>query len=90
MALETDNPPPAKKPKEPQPKDINPPFVEHDTTGGESYGTTEGVKESDEQFEQVLVPKKQASNVAEPKPGDVDTSDKDKVDKDKAHPKGKK
>ena len=67
MALETNHPKPAKAPKEPQAKD-NPPNTEHDTTGGDSYGTTEGVKESNTQFEQVEVPKKEASNVDEDEP----------------------
>lgn len=62
MALETNNPKPA-PPKEPQPKDKLP--EEHDTTSGPTYGTTEGVKESETQFEQVEVPKKPASNVDE-------------------------
>lgn len=62
MALETNYPKP-KAPKEPQAKDKLP--EEHDTTSGDSYGTTEGVKETQEQFEQVLVPKKDASNVTD-------------------------
>ena len=85
MALETDNPEP-KRPKEPQPKDTAAALPqEHDTTSGGFYGTTEGVKESETQFEQVEVPKKQASNVDEPKKGDVDKSDKKAADKDKGH-----
>lgn len=68
MALETDHPKPKPAPKEPQKKDTELPNVEHDTTSGPSYGTTEGVKEGDEQFEQVLVPKKPASNVEEEDP----------------------
>lgn len=62
MALET-NHPKADPPKSPQPKDELP--KEHDTTSGPTYGTTEGVKESETQFEQVEVPKKPASNVDE-------------------------
>ena len=64
MALET-NHPKGKKPKEPQAKDQPP--KEHDTTSGDSYGTTEGVKEGDTQFEQVEVPKKPASNADDEK-----------------------
>ena len=71
MALETDHPDQKRqRPKEPQPKDTLPPFEEHDTTSGGFYGTTEGVKESETQFEQVEVPKRVASNVAEPKEHD--------------------
>lgn len=65
MALETDHPKPPPPPKEPQPKDKLP--EEHDTTSGPRYGTTEGVKEDETQFEQVEVPKKPASNVDEDK-----------------------
>jgi hypothetical protein len=73
MALETNHPKAPEPKKGPQAKDTDAALPkDHDTTGGDTYGTTEGVKESDEQFEQVLVSKKQASNVDEPKPGDVD------------------
>lgn len=63
MALETNHPKPPAPAKEPKPKDQLP--AEHDTTSGPRYGTTEGVKESDTQFEQVEVPKKAPSNVDE-------------------------
>ena len=79
MALETNNPKAKAGPKEPQPKDTDAALPkDHDTTGGDSYGTTEGVKEGDTQFEQVEVPKKQASNVDEAKPGDVKKNAKSK------------
>lgn len=65
MALETNHPKP-KTPAKVQEKDKLP--AEHDTTGGDTYGTTEGVKESNTQFEQVEVPKKEASNVTEDEP----------------------
>jgi hypothetical protein len=44
MALKTNYPDPPEPAKEPQPKDQGP--LEHDTTSGKSYGTTEGVKDT--------------------------------------------
>jgi hypothetical protein len=65
MALETNHPKPVEPKKGPLPKDQLPPDNPHDTTSGDTYGTKEGVKEADTQFEQVEVPKKPASNVDE-------------------------
>lgn len=77
MALETDYPEPKKAPKGPQPKDTDAALPkDHDTTAGDTYGTSEGVKKSEEQFEQVLVPKKEPSNAPDKSETDDDSDNK--------------
>jgi hypothetical protein len=74
MALKTNYPKP-QPPTEPQPKDL--PAVEHDTTSGPRYGTTEGVKPDETTFEQVERPKAEVEK-------EVAAEQKDVLDERKA------
>ena len=62
MALKTDYPPLPDPPKEPQPKDQAP--KQHDTTSGKSYGTHEGVKdtEAEDKAEEVAFDKQKVKD----------------------------